>query len=356
MNNTFAAIDLGSNYIKLKIVQYVSKNIYALENITKPINIGEGVYHLGYIEHERVKEITAILSSFKRIMDGYEVYNYKAVATSAFRIAQNGRNVIEVILMKTGIKIDIVEDTIEKHLTYKSIRDNMKDFKSVRNSALLVELNTNSSDVSLYRQKKLELNEEFILGTVVLKTIIKDLENRSSHYPEIAKELIVSRTNHIWHHIKYKKIKHFIAIGGEAKLMKQHIFNNQSSVSREAFYSIYDQVIYNHRAYRKTIEGFSMDWYEFIASILVYETFFSLVSTQTLLLPDINLRDGLICQLLEETYGLSRYQMFENDSISLGRTISKRNRSALAHCYNIEKMLCKSLGLLRITFSSKKRI
>ena len=337
MNNIYAAIDLGSNFLKLKIVQYLSNGTEVLENITKPIKIGEGVISLGYIEQEKVKTLIDLLLVFKSIMDGYEVAKYKAVATSAFRLAQNGRNVTEVLFMKTGIKVEIIEDSIEKHLTYKSMRDNMENFRDIRNSALLVELNTVSCDVSVYGQNKLVLNEEFLLGSVVLKNIMLELESRSNHYPNVLRELIIARTNHIWHNIKFKRIKFFLVIGSESTLIRQHLFDNKSIVSREEFYDVYEKIINDQRNYRHEIEDSGLDWYEFVSSFIVYEIFFSLIETSQLIFPEISLRDGLLADLIDLDHPSTRYQLFNNDCLTAARAISKRYKSSRPHCKIVEK-------------------
>jgi exopolyphosphatase/guanosine-5'-triphosphate,3'-diphosphate pyrophosphatase len=337
MNEIYAAIDLGSNNMKLKIVQYENNHFTVLDNLTKPIGIGNGVFTLGYVEHERVKDISETLLMFKEIMESYGVDKYKAVATGAMRTARNGLNVIEVLEKNTGIHVDIIEDTIEKHLTYKSIRDNIKDYKSIRKSSIIVELNTGSCDISAYSQNALVFNEEFMLGTLILKNYMNEIESRSIFYPKVIDELIHSRTNHIWHNIKLKRIKNFMAIGGEVRLMKRYIFDNKEKVSREEFDQVYHRIINDHRTYRKELETCPMDWYEFVASVLVYNTFFKFLKTEEILFPDITLRDGIITELVEEDHPSNRYQVFRNDILSLARNISKKYRSSIEHCKNLEK-------------------
>lgn len=336
MKNIYAAIDVGSNQMKLKIIQYVQGHMEVIENMSKSVNIGQGVFSHGYIDHDEVREIIETLKFFQESMRGYDVSKYRAVGTSAMRAAENGRNVIEMIFMKTGIEVEILEDTMEKYLTYKSMRDNLPDYKLIRNSAMLVEMNTGSCDISIYNRSGLVFNEEFILGTLVLKNIMQELEMYSSEYPRVINELIVSRTRHIWQSILQKKIKHFMAIGGEVRLMKKHIFNNQEVIDRKTFNKVYTRVIEDHRLYRKEIEALEMDWYEFVSCVLIYYTFFDLLKTDQLLFPEINLRDGMLAEMIEKDYQVTKYQIFRNDTISLARQISKRYKSDINHCRNIE--------------------
>jgi len=337
MNTIFAAIDVGSNTLKLKIVQYVDKKTLVLDNITKAVNIGEDVFANGNIEHETVKEIIGIMISFREIMNSYNVDVYRAVATGAMRNADNNLSVIEIVLMRSGIKIEIIEDGIEKFLTYKSMRDNLDDYREIRESSILVELNSGSCDVSLYSKNKLIFNEEFTLGTLVLKNIMQEIEDRNVSYPKIMAELIESRTGHMWGIIKRRRLENFLMIGGETGTLKRCIFGGREKINRSDFEFVHHRVMTDHLRFRKEIEAYGMDWYEFVAAILVYGIFLKLVKTNTLLFPEINLRDGMIAEMIEKDYKLDRYKLFNNDIITLARNASVRYKSSTKHCREVEK-------------------
>lgn len=333
--HVYAAIDVGSSKIKLKIIQYIDKRVEILEDIEKPLKISLSVFNKGFIEHEMVKVITSILSAFKHMMDSYGVEKYKAYATSAFRKANNGRNVIEVISMKSGIDVEIIEDAMEKFITHLSIRDNVEDYKSIRTSAILVELNAGSCDISMYKNNKLTFNEEFILGTMVLKGVMKDLESKTTAYVAVTDEYIRSKTNHIWHNIKVKKIKHFIAIGGEIKVICRYLNLKDNFITTDVFEQLYLQLLSNDIELRRNIESKHLDWYEFAVSVLVYKTFFELVKATVVECHNINFRDGILARLLEKDHLMNRYQMFNNDPFTLATSISKRYKSSVKHCRTV---------------------
>ncbi len=355
LNTIYAAIDLGSNTLKLKIVQYENNAIHIIDDITKDVNVGEDVFAKGNIEHETVKEIIDIMVKFKDVMNSYNVETYRAVATGAMRTAKNNLNVIEIVLMRAGIKIEIIEDTIEKFLTYKSMRDNIEDYRKIRESSILVELNSGSCDVSVYNKNKLVFNEEFTLGTLVLKNIMQDIEDRSVNYPKVISELIESRTGHMWKYIKKRKIESFLMLGGETKVLKNSLFGGRETISRSDFESVYRRVITDHLRFRKEIEEYGMDWYEFVACILVYKVFLKLADTKDMTFPVINLRDGMIAEMIEKDYSLERYKVFNNDVISLARNTSARYKSCNKHCREVEKNGIKIMNELKKHFTFNER-
>ncbi len=355
MHTIYAAIDMGSNALKMKIVQYINKKRQVLDQVSRSVRIGEDIFANGIVGHDTVKEVIQIMESFQAMMESYGVERYRAVATGAFRLADNNLNVLEMILMRTGVQFEIVEDTVEKFLTYKSIRDNLDDYREIRKSAILVELNSGSCDVSIYSQNKMVFNEEFSLGTLVMKNMMRELESRSVHYLEPIQVLVVTRTAHMWKAIQNRKLQHFLAVGGAIKIMKQHLIGDIDRLERETLEAMYRRLMQDHLLYRKEIEETGMDWYEFVVGILVYRTFLGLVNTDHMLLPQINVRDGLIATMIEQDYRLKRYRLFNNDVISLARSIATRYRSNTKHCQALEKNGVAIMEALNTVFPFEER-
>lgn len=336
MNTLFAAIDLGSNAIKLKIVQVQGGEIESLEDISVQIPLGEEVFLSNRLQLETVQEAVEVLLYFKQTMASYGVTNYKAVATSALREAENSKNIVEIIRMKTGLEVEVVEDTIEKFLTYKSMRDKMENYQVVRKGALLVEVNSGSCDISIYSQNKLIKNDEIKLGIKSLKYILMEMENRTIHYPFVLRELIQTRTSHLWPSIEAKKLSHFIAIGGDAKQVRELLFDNRDVIPLKEFKNYCTLALAGDHDLRRRVETANINWYEFLATIIVYDVFVELIDAKNIQVPDISLRDGILAEMIEKEYQLKRYRFFNNDVYTLAYEISKRYKSSEDHVKFIE--------------------
>lgn len=355
MEQIFSAIDLGSNAMKLKVVQIDSGNFMTLEDISVPVKLGEEVYLTGVISLDRVQEISEILNYFKKVLTEYDVHVFKTLATNAFREAKNARSVVELIYMKTGVEVEIIDDTIEKFLTYKSIRDQMPNYQDVRKSSLLVEVNSGSCDISIYSGNKLIRNEEMSLGVKELKYILMDLEKKTVAYPYILKEMVETRTSHIWNTVKSRKLNNFLAIGGDAKRLRQTLFEDAGTIKLDDFKKICSLALECDYGIRKRVESNGGNWYEFLANIVVYDVFSELVEGTHLLIPDISLRDGIVADLVEKHNKVSRYRRFNDDIFTLTKEIGKRFKSNEQHIKHVEQnalILFKSLGQ-RIIFNER---
>lgn len=355
MDHLFAAIDLGSNAIKLKIVQVENGIMKPLEDVSVQIPLGDEVFLSNTIQLETVKEAVETLNYFKQTMASYGVTNYKAVATSALREAENSKNIVEIIRMRTGLEVEVVEDTIEKFLTYKSIRDKMHDYRSIRKGSLLVEVNSGSCDISIYTQNKLMKNDEIKLGIKSLKYMLIELEKRTVHYPYILKELIETRTSHIWPNIEAKKLTHFLAVGGEAKQMNELLFNDVEEVPMSLFKSYSAKAMANDYELRHKVERKRINWYEFLATIILYDVFTELVDAQFITVPNISLRDGILAELVEKEFSLTRYKHFNNDVFTLAYEISKRYKSSESHVKHMEHTALILFKALRKNFQFHDR-
>ncbi|HAS74478.1 MAG TPA: hypothetical protein DCS67_10065 [Clostridiales bacterium UBA8960] len=355
MEHLFAAIDLGSNAIKLKIVQIIAGQMETLEDISVQIPLGDEVFLSNAIQLETVKEAIDTLKYFKKTMETYGVTEYKALATSALREAENSKNIIEIIRMKTGLEIEVVEDTIEKFLTYKSIRDKMENYKDIRKGALIVEVNSGSCDVSIYHQNKLIKNDEIKLGIKTLKYMLLEFENKTTSYPYVLKELVETRTSHIWPNIKSKKLNHFLAIGGDAKQIKELLFNDKNQISMNDVKKYCNKALACDFGLRRKVEKANIDWYEFLASIIVYDVFTELAEAKTIEIPNVSLRDGILAELVEKSYALSKYKHFNNDVYSLAYEISKRYKSGESHVKHLENTSLKIIRALKTTYRFHER-
>lgn len=83
---TFAAIDIGSYEISMKIFEFSKKiGFRELNDVRYRLEIGKGAYSRGRLEPEMVDDICVILKDFSNMMQEFGVSEYRACATSAFR-------------------------------------------------------------------------------------------------------------------------------------------------------------------------------------------------------------------------------------------------------------------------------
>ena len=114
----YAAIDIGSNAMRLlitNVIEEVNKPTQFNKShlIRVPIRLGQDAFTVGEISEESAERMVKAMKAFKLLMDVYQVEKYAACATSAMREAYNSKDLVEEIVKKAGIHIDIIEGKTE---------------------------------------------------------------------------------------------------------------------------------------------------------------------------------------------------------------------------------------------------
>lgn len=163
-----ASIDIGSNAIRLlicNIVEDKNKNFsYKKISLTRlPIRLGADVFTKHKISDKSQKRLIQGMKAFRYLMKVHEVSQYRACATSAFRDAENGMDVIKKVWEKSEIKIDLISGEEEARILYSThIEKLLKDFTNI----LYVDVGGGSTELSLFINKKMEASKSFQIGTV----------------------------------------------------------------------------------------------------------------------------------------------------------------------------------------------
>ena len=174
----FAAIDIGSNAMRLLITNVVEQdgketqfNKNAL--IRVPIRLGQDAFTVGTISDENISRMTDAMTAFRLLMKVYQVERYKACATSAMREAYNGREVADIINEKSDIDIDIIDGKVEASIIASS---DLHGFLKTDRTYLYVDVGGGSSEFSLFSDGKMIVSKSFKNGTVrLLNDMVNDV-------------------------------------------------------------------------------------------------------------------------------------------------------------------------------------
>ena len=166
-NGNYAAIDIGSNAVRLLIkrIGFTPNGLVSTKEqlIRVPLRLGFDVFTKGKISKHKEKKLCKLIGSFSELMKLYDVIDYKACATSAIRDAENGKKAISMIKKKTGIKIHILSGQEEAQLIYTThaefIHDKKDDF-------MYVDVGGGSTEVNLIIDSNLVFSNSYNIGTI----------------------------------------------------------------------------------------------------------------------------------------------------------------------------------------------
>ena len=120
---TFAAIDVGSYELSMKIFEFSAKtSMKEIDHIRHRIDLGNDTFATGKISYEKVDELCRVLREFEEIMRSYKVEDYRAYGTSAIRETENTMIVLDQIQQRTGIHIDVLSNSEQRFLITNPLR------------------------------------------------------------------------------------------------------------------------------------------------------------------------------------------------------------------------------------------
>ncbi len=162
----FAAIDVGSNALRLVVVEAESAaGTVQLHGERAAVRLGRDVFLNGRLAPAALSQASEALRRFREILDLHKVDRYRAVATSAVREAENGSLLVERARREAGIELEIIEGVEEARLVRVAVVGRL-DLRGRR--ALLLDLGGGSLELSVRDRGQLRASKSLPIGTVRL--------------------------------------------------------------------------------------------------------------------------------------------------------------------------------------------
>jgi exopolyphosphatase/guanosine-5'-triphosphate,3'-diphosphate pyrophosphatase len=166
----YAAIDIGSNAMRLLIANIVEQEgketQFSKSSLVRvPIRLGQDAFTVGAISEENIDRMCDAMKAFSLLMKVHKVEQYKAFATSAMREAYNGKEVVEIIKKKAGVKIEIIDGKQEAAIIAST---DLHHLLKTDQTYLFVDVGGGSTEFTLFSNGKMIVSRSFKAGTVRL--------------------------------------------------------------------------------------------------------------------------------------------------------------------------------------------
>ena len=189
---TFATIDVGSYELAMKVFEISSKNgIREIDYVRHRIELGTDSYLTGKISNERMDELCRILREYTEIMKSYKVEDYRAYGTSAIRETKNSIILLDQIHARTGIRIEVLSNSEQRFLDYKSVASKGLAFqKVIEKGTAFIDIGGGSIQISLFDKDSLVTTQNIRPGVLRMREELGSLSYRTYQLEELVEELI----------------------------------------------------------------------------------------------------------------------------------------------------------------------
>ena len=292
----YAAIDVGSNAVRLLIAEIIENNgsISFKKNtlIRVPVRLGDDAFLDKKLSEKKVDDLLKSMKAFRNLMDVYKVKDYMACATSAMREAKNGQQVAELIKTEADIDLQVVHGESEAKIIYASHAElNIDKSKNY----LYIDVGGGSTELSLFSNGNLVASQSFNLGTIR----ILDNQDKEETWNEMK--------DFIREHTRAFKTIYGIGTGGNInklyKLSQEKDGVALSYLKLRALYNYLDSFSLKDRI---NVLGLNQDRADvIIPACEIYLTVLKCANIKSIYVPTVGMVDGIIQTLIEKNYHIT---------------------------------------------------
>lgn len=342
---TFAAIDLGSFELTMKIYEFSGKNnMRELDCISQRIDLGTDTYAGGKISYEKMEELCRTLKEFAGIMDTYQVDAYRAYGTSAIRETENTLIIQDQIEQRTGIRVEILSNSEQRFLDYKSVAAKGESFrKIIEGKTAIVDIGGGSIQLSLFDNDTLVSTQNLRLGVLRMQELLNHLNAKSTRIENLIDEMATAQlSTYKKLYLKDREIENIIIVDDYISpwaVKRAMQAGNKSVISRDEFEGLL-QLLRNNSTME--IAG-KLDISEetvplvFISAVLT-RRIAELMDAKYIWAPGVTLCDGIAYEYAEGNKMFRGEHDFEEDIIACAMNISKRYMGSKRRAETLEKL------------------
>ncbi len=333
----FAAIDIGSYEVGMKIFELSkAKGMREIDHVSHRLELGKEAYAAGKISVEKIESLCQLLLSFKEIMAGYKVDDYRACATSAVRETKNRVILLDYIEKKTGLKIEVLSNSEQRFLDYKSIASSENEFnKIIQKATAIIDVGGGSIQLSLFDKDSLVSTQNMLIGNLRIRERLAPFERNLAHVEQVIGEMVSSDLESFKKmYLKDKKIENLIVVGDNFRdVMKV------SSMDKESFNKLYRTITeYSVDEAAEILDAPAESIYMLIPSLVVHKWIVDECGVETVWIPGFELSDGMAYEYAQQNKIIKTGHVFEDDIIAAARNMAKRYMCSKSHIKTLEEL------------------
>ncbi len=221
-----AAIDFGSNAVRMLVARVQGESFEPLESIRMPVRLGQDVFQSGQMSGYTMQAAVDSFLHFRAIADRFGVAHLRAVATSAMREAQNGDLLIDRIFRQANIRLEVISGEEEARLIQTGVS---RSINLTGKNALLIDIGGGSVEVTLTVGEETLSSEAYPMGTVRLLQRLG--ANGGQIDTKLLSEYTESARRRIDRELDGKKVEICVGTGGNIEEMgnlRKKLFRRES--------------------------------------------------------------------------------------------------------------------------------
>lgn len=303
LDERMAAIDIGSNAIRLMLATHSPLGLKPIKKYRTPIRLGADVFEKGKVSGKNLKDSARAFEKFKQIITKSKIKNVRAVGTSALREAKNKSAFVELMKRKSGILVEVIDGIEEARLIHLAVKN---EIHLDAYDCLLIDIGGGSIELTFSDKGMPSSAQSFPFGTVRTLQKMKSKKFSESQIRVIIGEYIQPLSHFIASHNVGRKLDFAVGTGGnlealgrmKTKLLKK---NSRTSISISELNEIIEKL--SRMSIQERISKLKLrpDRADVILpAALVTQSCMRLAGIEKILIPYVGLKDGLLWSMIQK--------------------------------------------------------
>ena len=295
-----AAIDIGSNAVRCQIsavLYYEGRfRLKRVEYVRFPMRLGEDVFATGEISPAKEEKFVTFLHSLRLLMEVHDVAHYLVCATSAMRSAANGAAIVARVREELGMEIKVIGGEDEAFYINRVIEHVLED----KRHYLHIDVGGGSTEFNIYHDRRKVAAQSFEIGSIRRM----QQEESGEAGTEAQAELWARMEAWVRQNARQYHVTRTISTGGNInKIYSLTSSAPDKHITRRSIEATLNRLAALSMTERVNVAMLNPDRADVIIPAgHIYLSAMQWANVNTMVVPDIGLKDGMLQALFEEFF------------------------------------------------------
>ena len=336
-----AAIDIGSNSIRMVVAQvFADGSLEILERLQQAIHLGQDTFRKGRLSAQTMRAAILILRNYQDVLRTYDVQYIRAVATSAVRESSNVDTFLDRIFVATGLDVRAISAAEESRLKISAVLQAVGKKFLNRKKALVVEVGGGSTILSLLNKGEIKATQSLAIGSIRLQEVLETSSKPVEQAANMIEQQIKSAISAITGVLPLKRIRVFIAIGGDIRWAAKQVGKagespgliNVQSKKLKSLITEYERYSADHLA--KSLKIPFIEAETLTPALMVYYALLQTTSSEEMAVSEVSMRDGLLYDLVSVVSG-KKPEFDSTQILNSARAVATKYHVDLNHANHV---------------------
>ena len=315
-----AVIEIGATGIRLLVAEVLEDgNWNIVDRAERALALGRDVFTTGVVSRDSLLQCLAILNRYRELLSGWTIADdhITVLATSAIREAKNRDSVLDRLAVKTGFRVRVIDGIEENRLMYLVVEYALRDapVKIARTNSIIMDVGGGSTEIMLMQKGKMVAAHSFQMGTVIIEQYIKAMMGSAKDMRRFLAEYIRTTAENLNNELRLDLVKQLIATSSDARLAARSVGTQVTDlyavIKREDFIAFVARV--NAYSIEECMQHFRISYSEaesLTPGLLAYQFFLEMTAAETLIVPYLSIREGVVISQLSGPENLVREEFY----------------------------------------------